>query len=50
MARNNSYQEENEMQAKELKLRKKFQHEKWLKRQSDFHKIIERDCYGYKKN
>ena len=40
---------ENNLQAQELKLRKKYQHDKWLKRQEDFHRIIERDCYGYKR-
>lgn len=28
---------------------KMFSHEKWEKRQQDYRRIIERDCYGYKK-
>ncbi len=43
------FRKENEAQAIELKLRKKYQHGKWTKRQEEFHKIIERDCYGYKR-
>ena len=29
--------------------RRDFKHKRWLKRQEDFQKIRERDCYGYKK-
>lgn len=43
-------QQTNNAQAKELKARKDYQHKKWLKRQEDYHKIIERDCYGIKGN
>ena len=28
---------------------KKWSHDQWVKKQNDFHKIAERDCYGYKK-
>lgn len=31
------------------KVKKEYTHEQWLKRQQEYHKIIERDCYGYKK-
>lgn len=24
-------------------------HSKWVSRQEEYHKIIERDCYGYKR-
>lgn len=38
----------NNAQAKELKARKAYKHAQWIKRQDDYHKIIERDCYGVK--
>lgn len=36
-------------QAKELKARKEHSHNRWLARQQEYHKIMERDCYGYKR-
>lgn len=37
----------NNEQAKELKARKEHSHNRWLARQYTYHKIVERDCYGY---
>ena len=41
---------ENNEQAKLRKTYKAWNHEKWLKRQEAYHKIIARDCYGCKKS
>ncbi len=38
----------NTNQAITHKAKKKYIHKVWLNRQSDYQKIKERDCYGYK--
>lgn len=44
-----SLRREMQMENKLLKEYKAASHRKWLKRQEEYHKIIERDCYGYKR-
>ena len=39
----------NNEQAKELKARKEHVHNRWLARQQEYRKIMEQDCYGYKR-
>jgi hypothetical protein len=41
---------ENNDQAKLNRAYKKYNHEKWIRRQEEYHKMIERDSYGIKKN
>lgn len=43
------YKEDNDDLYVNRKAEKEYQQQQWLKRQQAYHKIIERDCYGYKK-
>ena len=46
---NYRYKEDNDDLYVNRKAEKEYQRKQWLKRQQAYHKIIERDCYGYKK-
>jgi hypothetical protein len=41
---------ENNDQARLNRAYKKYNHEKWIRRQEEYHKMIESDSYGIKKN